>query len=105
MRIDIGMPCHHPAWPRKCPVCQKQAHGFNITMPIGEKWAYGWSGLACIDCYRVVVCDNFEGIPIKGFKVGKKDIENALWRTCYFYKAEWRIHWLSVADFERMCEG
>lgn len=63
------LPCHHPKWPRHCPHCDTAALGFNVTVPLEERWdpetkemrwwAWGASGMACYVCNVVILPDEF----------------------------------------------
>ena len=70
------MPCHHPKWPMQCPHCDKPALGFNVSIPLGQRWnpeakkmgrwAWGTSGMACLDCNIAIIPQTVsEGITIE----------------------------------------
>ena len=69
MRANAGTPCHHPKWPMQCPRCDKPALGFNVSIPLRQRWdpeakemrmwAWGTTGMACFECNTALMPNTF----------------------------------------------
>lgn len=103
------MPCHHPAWPRKCSKCKRPADGFNVVIPLGtrldpktgewRRYAWGLGGTACIRCRIVILPLALDEAPswIDQNRIGEL-IYSAVW-----FQGIQKIVWLSEKKYNKRC--
>jgi len=86
--------CHHPKWPRRCPLCGKLALGFNVTIPIRGNSAWGTGGIACDVC-------NVAHLPsVLGEGVTREYIQSLVERDFPGLKS---IRWMENEQFTKDC--